>query len=86
MFNKKKCRTCKYSMNIGGRREEEGNLKRGEVGVMCGRALILNESNLKLIDGEVVDMRGDDGAHCGCYSPKKKQGMGGCIDETDTVG
>lgn len=73
-MNKQKCQQCKYSMSMGGGNDYDRDKKSGMSlrSIICGYALIAHNTCLKQIDGEVVDMRGDDPDCCGLYSPKEK--------------
>ena len=59
MFNRKKCRNCKYHMAISG---AGYSYQRGNT--MCGYSLITKTTCLRLIDNEIYDMRGDDPENC----------------------
>lgn len=72
MFNKKRCKKCKYHMTISG-----GAAKKGEddirTSIMCGYALITHNTCLKDIEGEIYDMRGDDPDCCLLFNSSGKR-------------
>lgn len=73
MFNKDKCKKCRYhSKYSGGLLVCKGG---GELSIMCNYLAYAGETCLKMVDGKVVDTRGEDPDNCFKFEegrPKKE--------------
>ena len=65
MFDKKKCKKCKYHAKYSGSRLLSKNEPDSdEEAIMCNYCSITFDTCLRLVDGKVIDQRGEDPDHC----------------------
>lgn len=79
MFDKRRCARCDYGMKIG----PDGVDKLDNI--MCGRVIREYDTCLKMIDGQVVDTRGEDPKHCLLYKAKPRKKKDGDLNAINTI-
>ena len=70
MFNKKKCKTCKYHSRLSGMvgKSDPNSIQT----IMCAYSLAKHSTCLRYLDADTTyDMRGDDPDHCLLYEKGK---------------
>lgn len=68
MYNKKKCRKCKYSSYIGGgHKKYTSDLK-----ITCNYSMITDQTCLFRKNGKIVDRRGNDPENCKLFDDGNK--------------
>lgn len=78
MHNKEICKTCVYSMILsGGKSYTKAMRERPEDNLMCARSILIHNTCLQMVHGEVVDARGDDADNCALFKAKQAPRLNG---------